>query len=457
MASAPLQSALSLLSAVAAASQHPAFQSYMAPKAQPTTSTVPVTAVPQRPTPQAPPSAPISIPNNPPPANANNTNLMGSSPPQVTSAQTLCEACHLRPKFHDGTKLHPYCSKSCAAKAKSNSGGAGTTPNANSSTGLCDFCHNRPKYSDGTTTHSFCSKSCAQKSNARNPPQRHRSTKAAPGMCQIPGCNKPSSNGSNGIVGDYCSTAHKYLAENACLVCRKSQKQGGSHFCGKTCADRAEKMAPAILEVPQGHSTFNSVADQFQTSWRHAGTPCPSVTGVYKILSTPASLAKYSAYRAAAETRGHFVASGRSAGNENRRWHGTRRECTLGDNGQMTQFCSSPTCSLCCIIKTSFDLSLFGKKTGWGRFGKGIYTSSTSSKSNDYAQNKATSNLKAMLLNKVVVGKGYKLTHDNTTLSAPPAGYDSVLAEKGGTLNYDELVVYDNDAIRPSWLVMYDA
>jgi hypothetical protein len=31
-----------------------------------------------------------------------------------------------------------------------------------------------------------------------------------------------------------------------------------------------------------------------------------------------------------------------------------------------------------------------------------------------------------MLLNKVVVGKGYKMTQDSTSLSAPPAGYDSV-------------------------------
>ena len=32
-----------------------------------------------------------------------------------------------------------------------------------------------------------------------------------------------------------------------------------------------------------------------------------------------------------------------------------------------------------------------------------------------------------------------------------------VLAEKGSRLNHDELVVYTNDAIRPSYLVMYDA
>ena len=31
-----------------------------------------------------------------------------------------------------------------------------------------------------------------------------------------------------------------------------------------------------------------------------------------------------------------------------------------------------------------------------------------------------------MLLNRVVVGKGYKMTANNTTLTEPPAGYDSV-------------------------------
>jgi len=130
-------------------------------------------------------------------------------------------------------------------------------------------------------------------------------------------------------------------------------------------------------------------------------------------------------YRAAVEAKGQFVSSGRSEGNENRRWHGTRRVCNLGDNGQ-TQFCSTPNCSLCSIIRSSFDISLWGKKTGWGRFGKGIYTSSTSSKSNDYSHNDCKSDLKAILLNKVVVGKGCKMLQDHTTLTAPPAGYDSV-------------------------------
>jgi len=67
--------------------------------------------------------------------------------------------------------------------------------------------------------------------------------------------------------------------------------------------------------------------------------------------------------------------------------------------------------------------------------------------------------LKALLLNNIVVGNGKKLTRNAPSLTEPPAGYDSVVAEAvpGGSLNYDELVVYKNEAIRPSYLVMYES
>ena len=48
-------------------------------------------------------------------------------------------------------------------------------------------------------------------------------------------------------------------------------------------------------------------------------------------------------------------------------------------------------------------------------------------RSGDYSKNVGiNSELKALLLNKVVVGNGKKLIIDNTTLTAPPAGFDSV-------------------------------
>ena len=75
----------------------------------------------------------------------------------------------------------------------------------------------------------------------------------------------------------------------------------------------------------------------------------------------------------------NFASQGASRGNEGDRWHGTTRKCTIGDK-RVTEFCSDTSCSLCCIMKTSFDLKFFGKKTKFGRFGAGIYTSATSSK-----------------------------------------------------------------------------
>jgi len=129
------------------------------------------------------------------------------------------------------------------------------------------------------------------------------------------------------------------------------------------------------------------VADQFKQSWRHAKAVCPPVRLVYKIVSSASTLVKYNAYRwvidailpwgkwfkcvnpprDVVEARGKFASSGRSKGNENRRWHGTLRTCNLGDKDQ-TQLCSSSQCSLCSIIRNSFDVSVCKANTGWSRW-----------------------------------------------------------------------------------------
>ena len=48
-------------------------------------------------------------------------------------------------------------------------------------------------------------------------------------------------------------------------------------------------------------------------------------------------------------------------------------------------------------------------------------------RSNDYSKNAGiNSDWKALLLNKVVVGNGKKLTQNDTSLTGPPQGHDSV-------------------------------
>lgn len=74
-------------------------------------------------------------------------------------------------------------------------------------------------------------------------------------------------------------------------------------------------------------------------------------------------------------------------------------------------------------------------------------------------------------MSRVVVGNPYKRRYNATDLAEPPCGHHSVsteviflsvsqysfkvIGEPGGDLNYEETVVYDNDAIRPAFLIVY--
>lgn len=82
-------------------------------------------------------------------------------------------------------------------------------------------------------------------------------------------------------------------------------------------------------------------------------------------------------YRSTLERRGHG-----SKGNERRLFYGTPRSCTLGDPSRSLSPCSRSSCTLCSILKTSFQVSQAGTAPGRNflRFGYGIYTTSVSSK-----------------------------------------------------------------------------
>ncbi|KAI5885938.1 ADP-ribosylation [Schizophyllum commune H4-8] len=365
------------------------------------------------------------------------------------AAPPPCETCFVQPAMPGSA----YCGKTCEDKDK------------------CELCHKRPKYKGGKQPSSYCSKTCADNAKALRSPtpakspslKSNQSSKSSGPACAIVTCKRTAHENADGTYGRYCSVSHKKLGEAICLYCRKGERRANSAFCSRTCRDEAANKGPILMEIPSDHAIFASVADQFTGSWRHP-TKCPGVKRIYKIMPDQATCEQYNKYRADVETRGNFAARGMTAGNEQRRWHGTKRKCTLGDMGQ-AKLCGDTTCCLCNIIKTSFDLTAFGKNTGWGRFGRGIYTSSTSSKSNDYSKNidaSALSPLKAVLLNRVVVGRGDKTYFNHSTWTSAPPGFDSVLAEPftiplAGALNYDEVVVYRNEAIRPAYLVLYKA
>jgi len=139
-------------------------------------------------------------------------------------------------------------------------------------------------------------------------------------------------------------------------------------------------------------------------------------------------------------------------GNSRRRFHGTNLECDIGKSTMDT--CSKPDCTVCLILKSGgLTIKKFGAQTGWGRFGNGIYTTSTSSKANDYSRGTH----KAVFMLEVIVGDAVKLTANDQTLTKAPNGKDAVIGEvaPGGVLNYDELVVYSDEACLIKYLVRY--
>ncbi|KAG8874454.1 hypothetical protein FRB97_005896 [Tulasnella sp. 331] len=88
------------------------------------------------------------------------------------------------------------------------------------------------------------------------------------------------------------------------------------------------------------------------------------------------------------------------------------------------------------------------------RFGKAIYTSSASSKSDDY-QVSERSQYRSLIFARMVKGKSKQMAKGDKTLQTNPAGYDSVDGIVGKELNYDETCLYVKDAIRPAFLVLY--
>ncbi|KAI0036653.1 hypothetical protein K488DRAFT_75869 [Vararia minispora EC-137] len=268
-----------------------------------------------------------------------------------------------------------------------------------------------------------------------------------PGLCIV--CHTRPKHCDSLKIHDYCS---KKRAAKAALSKTREERDASDR------STPSPTVVPGIVEIPKSDARFESISKQFRTSWRHKRA-VPTVRAVYEVTSTSSAIAAYKVYRQSLETRESFRSRGLAEGNEQRRWHGTKRRCLLGDPGHI-ELCTDPECSLCNIIRHSYDMTHIGFAFGASRFGRGIYTSSTSSKSDfPYTRNDGpaiTSSFKAMLLNKVAAGIGFKTLNYTPNFLAPPPGYDSVIGEAGSTLNHDELVIYRSDAIIPSYLVVYN-
>ncbi|CAD6975206.1 unnamed protein product [Tilletia controversa] len=170
---------------------------------------------------------------------------------------------------------------------------------------LCAKCSIRPRYLDPGTNrlHAFCGRTCASKAALKNPSCLFCS--------KAPKCFAP---GSNKVVLDYCS---------------------------KQCQQAAFNKGPCLLPIPPSDPKYESVRKQFNA------TSTATVHCIYQIVASLAVQRAYRTYRDAVAKRNNGKA------NEERRFHGTVRTCTLGIAGN-TAFCNSSQCRLCLILKGGF-------------------------------------------------------------------------------------------------------
>ncbi|KAG8904850.1 hypothetical protein FRB99_001056 [Tulasnella sp. 403] len=262
-------------------------------------------------------------------------------------------------------------------------------------------------------------------------------------------------------------------------------RDGGHSVEGLTVFDGHERFTSHLDPGPStrlrlllpNDPWYKYVTKEFIDGWLHSHKPKPDIKAVYAVKNPQTSIEAYRAYelRIRKKMLQAPTGSGKDKGEdpvtEVFEFHGTRRQCTLGDDLGGADLClANPydaagnglCCSLCSILREGYNVQRAGKPVGGGRvftrFGFGIYSSAVSSKADDYAENRGvawTSTHKVMLLNRIVIGKAFQMKKGDQALQAPPAGYDAIVGVPGEDLNYGETVVYNNKAVLPVFMIVY--
>ena len=108
---------------------------------------------------------------------------------------------------------------------------------------------------------------------------------------------------------------------------------------------------------------FRTVEQKFKSAWKVPTTQCPPIKKIFKIIENGSFLLPYDRYKYVIYLMSSLAPADNSCpfrkrvGHEVFRYHGTARYCSLGNAGN-TQLCTSTTCPLCSILRTSFKVSL---------------------------------------------------------------------------------------------------
>ncbi|CAM9848754.1 unnamed protein product [Pylaiella littoralis] len=398
-----------------------------------------------------------------------------------------CHVCKLDgcslPVFFDSAKNHVYdfCSKRHANRAIADGQWTRSTTSASSSaTSKCKLpgCQ-QSVYADPVTCleSDFCSKTHRAQANTRECVRTGCTSTAwlantegpqfcscdcavtdgaqpgnTSGSCSLAGCFKnPLHHRQTGKALDYCGEGHRVRHQQLKTGVANAEPYVERVFHGATTG--ATDFLLSVLS--KAHPHYPSLADQFANKWVK-----PEAAG-------GVSVEKIFTVEVPADIRRKTKAYERIVGNVRRRFHGT--SCSPQCNFFVDlkgEPCSNADCNVCSICTHGFKLQgnvgKTARRTAMAlRYGDGLYFSSVSGKANDYAtQSEKTgsdgSKLRCMFVANVAAGKAHTTKDRDLPIKmCPPAGYDSVVGEVGQGLNYDELVVYKDEAALPTHLIVY--
>ena len=274
---------------------------------------------------------------------------------------------------------------------------------------------------------------------------------AAAARCGLPGCGRDAEPGCFG----FCGAQHRARAGARNLLAP------GHPGVERVYVDQASGEWTAHL-LTKRHPHRATVAQRFLSAWRkpQGETGRPRIQRIFCIRAPPSVYIRFRDRSAA-------------VGNVVERFHGTGLDqgCNFGVDLQ-SEPCGSAACGVCNICRMGFALDRAGATGGQRmnlRYGRGLYFSDTSGKSNDYNQaSERRRNIsghggvawRAMFLCQVVAGRTHRTT--DASIEEPQIDeliadgqHDSVTGEVGPHLNFDELVVYDEAAAVPNYLIIY--
>ena len=206
-----------------------------------------------------------------------------------------------------------------------------------------------------------------------------------------------------------------------------------------------------LLKLKSDQNTYKEIEEHFQKEWVKVTKGCPKAPPLIAIfaIQNQELASKFQKY-------GKHLRQQMKSSNSDLFFHGTKLNCDLLTNSTS---CSDTTCGVCGISRQGFDKERIGSNIPrFQRFGKGIYLAPNSSKCHDYTQGNPSYGVRAQLLCLVACGAKFELMQNHTTLESPPENFHSVhgKAASGGCLNYDEIVVFQPEAVLPQYVVVYE-